>query len=1010
MDKLRLVKSAYKKLKSSVYYDKTQLLMRDRIVGFESDELFKNRMDKLSAILEDAELFKLYQDEFLESVTYSLFPKSLAENSKANKKDDSWIIGFERDAQVDKTQSMFSANVEVQILGVIWVMLIGKYIDDDVYENSYGNRLRKTLNEDKMLYDSPHLFKPYFEQYESWRDNGIKIAENFIDQGKDVAIFTMDLMSFYYSMNFTQAMFDDIFEKYGDRNNFLRKDVLQVLHNFIFKVIEKYECESPQKFKGRNCLPIGFLPSSILSNWYLQAFDSKITSDLNPLYYGRYVDDIIIVDKLEKNSEIHIKAEAGELNKEWLLKNYFCNNKVLRKSGTLYYLNKTIIPSNNDSEIAVQNDKVKVFYFKGDSSKALLKAFRKNISKNKSEFRYLPEEEDALIHSDYSDIFELHMDKGASINKFREINEAEINKFNLSKFLGKLSKITAVVVDEKENKFIEDINKLFDKRFIISNYMFWERILQLLVENKQYEYVYAFMSKVQNSIIGMNVTDWEEDDMRMIKIRLSLFKHLYSSYVRVVSITWGQEIERLNTKVEKEIFSNMELKILLCYSFDNILVKRIQYCVTRMSNKHNMPIFIEGLFELGWTISDNLELNLCDYDSCMNYICTHRNSAGSKSIYKYSPYTVTMSEIEYWLYIKEITSANKKMNFHKLNESVKLFREYNTIMFYDDSIHDGLGYCEERSCNIKNAYVTKAELKDSVCDKVKIAIANVKVNKKNIEDLLIEKPNRSIDRYLKLTKVINQATAENVNVLVLPECCVPFEWLPSLAKHCTKNNLSIITGVEYVKCIESQGKSKIVNLVATLLPYTISEKFNTTHINLRNKVHYAPSEIVEITGYDYCYNEGDCYDLFSWNNFWFAPYCCYELTSIKDRSIFASCLDAFIAVEMNKDTNYFSNIIESLGRDMHCYCIQVNTSIYGDSRVYIPRKTENKDLIKIKGGDNDTVLVATIDINALRDFQMKGYSLQQIDGRFKPTPPDLNKCYVKGKVDGSLFDTLLKNI
>ena len=86
------------------------------------------------------------------------------------------------------------------------------------------------------------------------------------------------------------------------------------------------------------------------------------------------------------------------------------------------------------------------------------------------------------------------------------------------------------------------------------------------------------------------------------------------------------------------------------------------------------------------------------------------------------------------------------------------------------------------------------------------------------------------------------------------------------------------------------------------------------------------------------------YELYNWNDFLFSVYCCYELTSIADRSIFQSFADAIIAVEWNHDVNYYSNIIESLSRDVHCYCIQVNTSDYVDSRITQPTKTEKKDI------------------------------------------------------------------
>lgn len=146
------------------------------------------------------------------------------------------------------------------------------------------------------------------------------------------------------------------------------------------------------------------------------------------------------------------------------------------------------------------------------------------------------------------------------------------------------------------------------------------------------------------------------------------------------------------------------------------------------------------------------------------------------------------------------------------------------------------------------------------------------------------------------------------------------------------------------------------------------------------------------------------YELYSWNGFWFTVYCCFELTSIRDRSIFQSYIDALIAVEWNQDVNYYSNIIESLSRDIHCYCIQTNTSKYGDSRITKPSKTENKDILRIKGGSNATAHVGTIDLEQLREFQMKAYSGQKEDKTFKPTPPDFDYKGAYERRKGTMFE------
>lgn len=54
-----------------------------------------------------------------------------------------------------------------------------------------------------------------------------------------------------------------------------------------------------------------FLPSNVLGNWFLNSFDNAIVDGWNPVYFGRYVDDILIVDKVEHNGIIHKKFKMA---------------------------------------------------------------------------------------------------------------------------------------------------------------------------------------------------------------------------------------------------------------------------------------------------------------------------------------------------------------------------------------------------------------------------------------------------------------------------------------------------------------------------------------------------------------------------------------------------------------------------------------------------------------------------------------------------------------------------
>jgi hypothetical protein len=154
----------------------------------------------------------------------------------------------------------------------------------------------------------------------------------------------------------------------------------------------------------------------------------------------------------------------------------------------------------------------------------------------------------------------------------------------------------------------------------------------------------------------------------------------------------------------------------------------------------------------------------------------------------------------------------------------------------------------------------------------------------------------------------------------------------------------------------------------------------------------------------------DCeanYQVFCWHGIWFPVYCCYELASINDRSIFISLADLTIAVEYNKDITFFSNIIESLCRDLHCFCVQTNSSDYGDSRVIQPTKSELRDILKTKGGNNSTILTAHLDIKNLRESQLPEYEKFYNSNSFKPIPPNFDIDIVRAKINGAAWELII---
>lgn len=273
---------------------------------------------------------------------------------------------------------------------------------------------------------------------------------------------------------------------------------------------------------------------------------------------------------------------------------------------------------------------------------------------------------------------------------------------------------------------------------------------------------------------------------------------------------------------------------------------------------------------------------------------------------------------------------------------------------------------------------------------IKVALANHLVKYDELLSSLRGKSITTVKRKRSLFKLLNAAKEERADFVVLPENSVPFGWLDILNSYVKKNRIGIVCGLEHLNL----GKT-VYNYQAVILPIGFSG-IKDAFLSLRLKNNYSPREefLIEDYGYNLPVTKEAIYEIYKWCGVSFSTYNCYELADIIHRSLFKSRVDFIVATEYNKDTEYFSNVAESLVRDIHCFFIQVNSSGFGDSRVTQPSKSYKKDLVRLKGGENDTILTATLKIDDLREFQRKGYGLQKEDDSFKPTPPGFDKTKI----------------
>lgn len=140
------VKKAYKKLKCNVYFDKTQLHLRQQIVAFEDKDIDEKLEGIYKALNGSDKIWKETQERIVKSISCKAFPKSLVSpGTKKDNRDGSgeWQKGVAlvtnrvpEEIRIEKLQYFMGMDVEGHILGVLWLLTIDWKLDKSSYDMS----------------------------------------------------------------------------------------------------------------------------------------------------------------------------------------------------------------------------------------------------------------------------------------------------------------------------------------------------------------------------------------------------------------------------------------------------------------------------------------------------------------------------------------------------------------------------------------------------------------------------------------------------------------------------------------------------------------------------------------------------------------------------------------------------------------------------------------------------------------------------------------------------------
>lgn len=194
--------------------------------------------------------------------------------------------------------------------------IVNKPVKREIFAADFRDRVVHHLIISKLnpFFEKEFIHDSYACRIDKGTHFGIRRIDRFIRQcsqnySKDCYVLKLDIKGFFMHID-KNILFEKlqifIREKYKERDKEL---LLQLCQKIIYNDPAKncsikgkqsnWDGLPPDKslfYSPENCgLPIGNLTSQVLANFYMSIFDHFIKHDLRIRFYGRYVDDFVLV-------------------------------------------------------------------------------------------------------------------------------------------------------------------------------------------------------------------------------------------------------------------------------------------------------------------------------------------------------------------------------------------------------------------------------------------------------------------------------------------------------------------------------------------------------------------------------------------------------------------------------------------------------------------------------------------------------------------------------------------
>ena len=790
-------------------------------------------------------------------------------------------------------------------------------------------------------------------------------------------------------------------------------------------------------FKGtskKNIVPgglvIGLTASRIFSNVLLHKWDRLIREKLAPIHYGRYVDDMFIVmhdtECIEDTTDF-MSLLQDRIGKDCLFQP---DNQTSTSKGNVWQINQSK-SIQNESIIELQADKQKLFILSGQAGLDLLDSIEKEISELSSEHRLMPSP-DQLDDSTAARVLSAAGTVGEEADTLRRADGLTIRRLSWSLQLRQVESLARDLPSKEWESHRREFYQFAQDHILkpdnfFAHFVYLPRLLGFAISLNEWHEAEKIVLGAYQSIdaleenIGQGTTvinggksECSDDLWRMLRGTLTwIFIDAAARYYDPNKLL--SEKRNSNEKRIASLFLDGVLKQLT--TFEDIL--KLSFGEEDFNAKAPMIAMADLAKEPYKRI-----LSSTAASSLLNKADTKKESLVRKLM---SSSGIIEEEV-----LTNFLKSSRNLRLSTIKKGLRKRESYLPYLFptrpltpseISEVAPECVGlpeisskYTDQKPAIIWAMYVravrgvwtkptSNATEQETVQKKrtsrfvtigtdrksgIVVALTNIKIDDKDWAATASGKPNLSLDRYQRISNLVNQSIKLNPrpDYLLFPELSIPLKWLPSVAARLAASGISLIAGTEY----KHVGKSQVVSgAYLSLVDNRLG--FPTTVKIWQPKFEPAVGEDKSLTakyGKDWAHSEIQTHrkkPVYVHNGIRFGVMVCSELTNTKARARLQGEIDTLMVLAWNRDLDTFSALIESTALDLHAYMVLVNNRAYGDSRVRSPsRQSFMRDIARIRGGDNDFVIVARLDVSSLRAFQSRAKRWPSAGDHFKPVP------------------------